>query len=59
MDKIAIDAVLFPSMFAFVTGIVFAGTLANLGSLNRSGSNRTPPPNFGGERDDQATFAPQ
>ena len=31
MLKIVIEAVLFPSMFAFMTGIMVAGALANLG----------------------------
>jgi hypothetical protein len=36
MLKIVIDAVMFPSLFAFMTGIIFAGALANLGQPNRS-----------------------
>jgi hypothetical protein len=30
MVKIAIDTMLLPSMFVFVTGLMLAGTLANL-----------------------------
>jgi hypothetical protein len=56
MVNIVIDAVLLPSVFAFMNGIVFAGTLANLGSLNSSGANRTPPTNFDGETSDQAAM---
>ena len=44
MVKFVIDAVLFPSMFAFMTGIMFAGAIANLGELNRTVStNRKSP----------------
>jgi hypothetical protein len=44
MVKFVIDAVLFPSMFAFMTGIMFAGAVANLGEPNRTvSSNRKSP----------------
>ena len=38
MDKTVISIMLFPSMFACMTGIMLAGALANLSSGNRSGS---------------------
>jgi hypothetical protein len=36
MVKIVLDAVLFPNVLAFMTGLMFAGALANLGELNRT-----------------------
>jgi hypothetical protein len=38
MDSTVIRLMLFPGMLAFVTGIMFAGALANLSSGNRSGA---------------------
>jgi hypothetical protein len=37
MVKFVIDAVLFPSMFVFMTGIMFAGAVANLGEAKQNG----------------------
>ena len=36
MVNMVIHALLFPSVFAFMTGIMFAGALANLGQPNRT-----------------------
>jgi hypothetical protein len=47
MFKIMIDAVLFPSIFAYMSGILFAGTWANLGNLNSNGAS--PASKFGWE----------
>jgi hypothetical protein len=38
MVKPIIDLMLLPSMCVFLTGLMVAGTLANLSSLNRSGA---------------------
>jgi hypothetical protein len=38
MDTTVIRVMLLSSMFSFVNGIMLAGTLANLGSLNRHGT---------------------
>jgi hypothetical protein len=57
MVKIMMDAVLVPSMWAFASGIMFAGSLANLGNLNRSGASRALP-SIEEESDDQAPMWP-
>jgi len=54
MFKIMIDAVLFPSMFAYMSGILFAGTWANLGNPNSNGAKRALPLNSDGSGGDQA-----
>jgi hypothetical protein len=38
MDTTVIRVMLLSSMFSFVNGIMLAGALANLGSLNRDGT---------------------
>jgi len=43
-------------MFAFGTGLMFAGTLANLGSLNRSNANGAKALNFERKGDDHAAL---
>jgi hypothetical protein len=39
MDRTVISLMLFPSMLALVAGIMLAGTLANLRSLNRGSAS--------------------
>ena len=53
MEKIVIEAALWPGMVLFMTGLVLAGILANFTQL---GSPTKRVPHFEGERDDLAAI---